>query len=35
MIGFTRLKGIVRPVFVSAVIDAFSRKVLAIGFVRG
>ncbi len=35
MIDFTRLKGIVRPVFVGAVIDAFSRKVLAIGFIRG
>jgi putative transposase len=35
MIDFTRLKGIVRPVFVGAVIDAYSRKVLAIGFIRG
>lgn len=35
MIDFTRLKGVVRPVFVGAVIDAFSRKVLAIGFIRG
>ena len=35
MIDFTWLKGIVRPVFVGAVIDAFSRKVLTIGFIRG
>jgi putative transposase len=35
MIDFTRLGGIVRPAFVGAVIDAFSRRVLAIGFVRG
>jgi putative transposase len=35
MIDFTRLKGVVRPVFVGAVIDAFSRRVLAIGFMRG
>ncbi len=35
MIDFTRLGGVVRPVFVGAVIDAFSRKVLAIGFIRG
>lgn len=35
MIDFTRLKGIVRPVFVGAVIDAYSRKVLALGFIRG
>jgi len=35
MIDFTRLKGVVRPVFIGAVIDAFSRKVLAIGFVGG
>ncbi|MDJ0522811.1 MAG: integrase core domain-containing protein, partial [Planctomycetota bacterium] len=35
MIDFTRLGGVVRPVFVGAVIDAYSRKVLAIGFIRG
>jgi len=35
MIDFTRLSGIVRPAFVGAVIDAFSRRVLAIGFLRG
>jgi putative transposase len=35
MIDFTRLGGIVRPAFVGAVIDAFSRRVLAIGFLRG
>jgi len=35
MIDFTRLGGSVRPAFVGAVIDAFSRRVLAIGFVRG
>jgi hypothetical protein len=35
MIDFTRLGGLVRPVFVGAVIDAFSRRVLAVGFVRG
>jgi transposase InsO family protein len=35
MIDFTRLGGIVRPNFVGAVIDAFSRRVLAIGFLRG
>jgi putative transposase len=35
MIDFTRLKGAVRPVFVAAVIDACSRNVLAIGFLRG
>jgi putative transposase len=35
MIDFTRLGGVVRPAFVGAVIDAFSRRVLAIGFVRG
>ncbi|MHC4932808.1 MAG: DDE-type integrase/transposase/recombinase [Planctomycetota bacterium] len=34
MIDFTRLGGVVRPAFVGAVIDAFSRRVLAIGFVR-
>jgi putative transposase len=34
MIDFTRLGGIVRPTFVGAVIDAFSRRVLAIGFLR-
>jgi transposase InsO family protein len=35
MIDFTRLGGVVRPAFVGAVIDAFSRRVLAIGFVWG
>jgi len=35
MIDFTRLGGVVKPVFVGAVIDAYSRKVLAIGFIRG
>ena len=35
MVDFTRLGGVVRPAFVGAVIDAFSRRVLAIGFVRG
>lgn len=35
MIDFTRLQGAIRPVFVGAVIDAFSRKVLVIGFIRG
>jgi putative transposase len=35
MIDFTRVGGIVRPLWVGAVIDAFSRKVLAIGCVRG
>ncbi|MHC4732555.1 MAG: DDE-type integrase/transposase/recombinase [Planctomycetota bacterium] len=34
MIDFTRLGGVVRPAFVGAVIDAFSRRVLAIGFLR-
>ncbi|MHC4164699.1 MAG: DDE-type integrase/transposase/recombinase, partial [Planctomycetota bacterium] len=34
MIDFTRLGGIVRPAFVGAVIDAYSRRVLAIGFLR-
>jgi len=35
MVDFTRLGGLLRPVWVGAVIDAFSRKVLAIGVVRG
>jgi hypothetical protein len=35
MIDFTRRGGVVKPVFVGAVIDAYSRKVLAIGFIRG
>ena len=35
MIDFTRLKGVVKPLFVGAVIDAFSRRMLAIGFIRG
>jgi putative transposase len=35
MIDFTRLGGVLRPMWVGCVIDAFSRRVLAIGFVRG
>ena len=35
MIDFTRLGGVVRPTFVGAVIDAYSRKVLAIGLIKG
>ncbi len=35
MIDFTRLGGLVKPAFVGAVIGAYSRKVLAIGFIRG
>lgn len=35
MIDFTRIGGVVKPAFVGAVIDAYSRKVLAIGFIRG
>jgi hypothetical protein len=35
MIDFTRLGGVVRPTFVGAVIDAYSRKVLATGFIPG
>lgn len=35
MIDFTRLGGLVRPLWVGAVIDTFSRKVLAVQVVRG
>ena len=35
MIDFTRLGGLVRPAFVGAVLDAYSRRVLAIGLRRG
>ena len=35
MIDFTHLGGVVKPTFVSAVIDAYSRKVLATGFHPG
>ena len=35
MIDFTKVGGILRPLWVGAVIDAFSRRVLAIGAVRG
>ena len=35
MIDFTRVSGVVRPLWIGAVIDAFSRRVLAIGAVRG
>ena len=35
MIDFTRVGGVVRPLWIGAVIDAFSRRVLAIGAVRG
>ena len=35
MIDFTRLGGLVKPAFVGTVIDAYSRRVLAIGFIRG
>ena len=35
MIDFTRVGGIVRPLWVGAVIDAYSRKVLAVAAVRG
>jgi putative transposase len=35
MIDFTRIGGVLRPVWVGCVIDAYSRRVLAIGFVRG
>jgi transposase InsO family protein len=35
MIDFTRIGGIFRPLWVGAVIDAYSRRVLAIGAVRG
>ncbi len=35
MIDFTRVGGIVRPLWIGAVIDAFSRRVLAVGAIRG
>jgi len=35
MIDFTRIGGIFHPLWVGAVIDAYSRRVLAIGAVRG
>jgi len=35
MIDFTRIGGVARPLWIGAVIDAFSRRVLAIGAVRG
>ena len=35
MIDFTRVGGVVRPLWIGAVIDAISRRVLAIGAVRG
>lgn len=35
MIDFTRIGGLVKPAFVCAVIDAYSRQVLSIGFIRG
>jgi len=35
MSDFTRIGGVVRPLWVGAVIDAFSRRVLAVGAVRG
>jgi transposase InsO family protein len=35
LLDFTRVGGLFRSVWVGAVIDAFSRKVLAIGVVRG
>jgi len=35
MIDFTRIGGVVRPVWVGAVIDAYSRRVLAIASIRG
>jgi putative transposase len=35
MIDFTRLGGVVKPTFVGAVIDAYSRRVLAIGIIKG
>jgi len=35
MIDFTRIGGIFRPLWVGAVIDAYSRRVLAIGAMRG
>ena len=35
MLDFTRVGGVVGPLWIGAVIDAFSRRVLAIGAVRG
>lgn len=35
MIDFTRIGGLVRPLWIGAVLDAFSRQVLAVGAVRG
>ena len=35
MIDFTRVGGPVRPLWIGAVIDAFSRRVLAVGAIRG
>ena len=35
MLDFTRVGGLVRPLWIGAVIDAFSRRVLVIGAVRG
>jgi len=35
MIDFTRVGGVVRPLWIGAVIDAFSRRMLAIGALRG
>ena len=35
MIDFTKVGGFVRPLWIGAVIDAYSRQVLAIGAVRG
>jgi transposase InsO family protein len=35
MIDFTKVGGLVRPLGIGAVIDAFSRRVLAVGAIRG
>jgi hypothetical protein len=35
MLDFTRVGGVLRPLWIGAVLDAFSRKVLAVGVVRG
>jgi putative transposase len=35
MIDFTKIDGVVRPLWIGAVIDAFSRRVIAIAAVRG
>jgi len=35
MIDFTRVGGVIRPLWVGAVIDAYSRRVLAIAAIRG